>query len=117
MKLPDEAFLQGPLPPSVPHDPYERSVLNIAEHGEDSERERVVHDLMVMLPRPLSGLEKSAAAHDPGLPHRVYAPASARVSKQPLPCDAELMAAGLLHTITAESALHPGDRSDPAELR
>ena len=117
MKLPEEAFLQGPLPPTVPHDPYERSVLNVAEHGEDAERENYVHDLMNSLPRPLTLVEKWAASDDPGLPRRVYAPASSRVPKEPLPADAEVLAAGRRHMITAEAALHPGDRSDPAELR
>jgi hypothetical protein len=117
MKLPDEAFPQGPLPPSAPYDPFERSVLNAAEHGEDAQREELVHALLVGLPRPLTVPEKWAASEDHTRAPRVYAPASARVPKQPLPWDAELLAAGRLHTITAESAKHPGDRSDPSELR
>jgi len=101
----------------MPHDPFERSVLNEAEHGEDILRERVFHELMVCTPRPLTILERWAAADDPGLAPRVYAPAWERVPKQPLPCDAEVIAEGRRHTITAESSRHPGDRSDPGELR
>ena len=59
--------------------------------------------------------QKRAAQDDPGRPPRVYAPASARVVKEPLPWDAEILTSGRSHTITAEAALHPGDRSDPAE--
>lgn len=117
MNLPDEAFLQGPLSPPPPRDPYERSVLNAAEHGEDAGREELVHDLMAGTSRPLTILEKWAAAHDPGLPPRVYAPASVRVPKEPMPWDAAVIEEGLHHTIPAEAALHPGDRSDPSELR
>jgi hypothetical protein len=117
MKLPDEAFLQGPLPPVMPYDPFERSVLNEAEHGEDALRERYFHDLMGGIPRPLSTLERCAATEDSGRAPRVYAPAWERVPKEPLPWDAELLAECGRHTITAESALHPGDRSDPGELR
>ena len=117
MKRSDEAFLHAPLEPILPYDPFERSVLNTAELGEDILRERYLHDLMVGSPRPLSVAERSAATDDPGRPPRVYAPAWDRVAREPLPCDAELMAECRRHTITAESARHPGDRSDPAELR
>jgi hypothetical protein len=101
----------------VPRDPYARSVLNRAEHGEDFEREQYFHKLMLGMPRPLTIDEQWAAAEDPGVAPRVYAPAWERVSKQPTPWDAEILASGRTHTITAEAALHPGDRSDPAELR
>lgn len=117
MKLRDELYLQGPLSPNEPRDPYERSVLNHAEYGEDFLREQYFRNLMVGTPRSLTVVEKLAAAEDPGVAPRVYAPAWERVSKQALPWDAEILAAGRAHTITAEAALHPGDRSDPAELQ
>lgn len=117
MRIPYELYGEGPLPPFTPHDPYERSVLNSAEYGEDVQREQLLHALLVGLPRPLTWSEKQAALEDPGRPPRVYAPASARVPKEPLPWDAEILASGRLHTIPAEAAQHPGDRSDPAELR
>jgi hypothetical protein len=103
--------------PVTPYDPFERSVLNDAEHGEDALRERYLHDLMVALPRPLTVVERCAADDDPGRAPRVYAPAWERVPKEPLPWDAELLEACGRHTITAEAAQHPGDRSDPGELR
>jgi len=117
MKPPEDAYLQGPLTPEIPYDPFVRSVLNEAEHGEDLQRERYVHDLMVGVPRPLSLVERGAADDDPGRPPRVYAPAAERVPKEPLPWDAELLEECGRHTITAEAAQHPGDRSDPGELR
>jgi hypothetical protein len=119
MKLPEleESYLQGPLVPSEPHDPYERSVLNHAEYGEDLQRERYVHTLLTALPRPLTLRERRAAVGDQGVPPRVYAPAALRVSKLPHPWDAEILEEGRRHTVTAEAALHPGDCSDPGELR
>ncbi len=112
-----DAYAEGLIPPVTPLAPCQRSVLNSAEQVEDVQREQLLHALLLGLPRPLSTRSKRAAAEDPGLPPRVYAPASARVAKEPLPWDAEVLAAGRLHTVTAEAALHPGDRSDPAELR
>jgi hypothetical protein len=117
MKLSDDVYLQGPLTPVEPRDPYERSVLNHAEYGEDFQREQYFRNLMVGMPRRLTVVERWAAEEDPGVAPRVYAPAWERVSKPPLPWDAEILAAGRTHTITAEAALHPGDRSDPAELQ
>jgi hypothetical protein len=108
---------EGPFAPITPDDPFQRSVLNSAEHSEDVQSKQLLHALLLGLPRPPSQRERQAATDDLGAPPRVYAPASARVPKKPLPCDAEILAEGRHHTITAESALHPGDRSDPAERR
>ena len=44
-------------------------------------------------------------------------PAAARVPKDPAWYDAEILESGSHHEITAEAARHPGDRSDPGELR
>jgi hypothetical protein len=48
---------------------------------------------------------------------RVYAPASARIRKDALPWDAEILESGARHEITSEAALHPGDRSESSEIR
>jgi len=117
MKLPDELYLQGALTPLMPRDPYARSVHNAAELGKNPQRMQFFNDLMVGRPRPLTVAEQWAAEEDSGVAPRVYAPAWERVAKQALPWDAEILAAGRAHTITAEAALHPGDRSDPAELQ
>lgn len=117
MKLSEEALLEGPLPPPAPRDPYERSVLNTAEHGEDFAREEYVHGLMAATPRPLTHAEKVAAEHDHARAARVYAPASARVAKEPIPADAAIIEEGRHHLVTGEGVAHPGDRSDPSELR
>jgi len=113
----EESYLQGPITPKEPYDPYERSVLNHAEYGEDFQREQYLHTLLMTLPRALTFSERRAAAQDPGVPPRVYAPAALRISKLPLPCDAEIIEEGRRHTVTDEAARHPGDRSDPSELR
>ena len=43
------------------------------------------------LPRPLTTEEREAAARDPGPANTVYAPASERVAKPPLPNDEKLI--------------------------
>ena len=112
-----DANLEGPFQPETPRDPYARSVLNSSEYGEDAQTEQMVHALLAGMPRPLTRSERQAAEEGADHTHRVYAPASARVAKDPPAWDAEIIEAGRHHTITAEAALHPGDRSDPAELR
>src|SRR4051794_17469688 len=58
--------------------------------GEDVARDAVVHDLTTQESRPLTREEREAAERDPGRPERVYAPASARVPKDPIPGDDRL---------------------------
>jgi hypothetical protein len=101
----------------VPRDPYAHSVVNAAEYGKDTHRMRYFHDLMAGTPQQITTIEPLDAANDPTQAPRVYAPAWERIQKQAMPWDAEVLAAGRSHTITAESALHPGDRSHPAEVR
>jgi hypothetical protein len=101
----------------LPRDPYAGSVRNVADHGEDARREQFFRNLMIGTPRPLTMSERWASAEDPGTAPRVYAPAWERVRKPAMPWDAEILEAGRSHTITAEAALHPGDRSDPGEVR
>ena len=62
--------------------------------GEDPAREAEVHDLVNEPDRPLTEAEKEAAERDPGRSERVYAPASARVPKQPVPGDDRLIEGG-----------------------
>jgi len=55
---------------------------------------------------------------DRSVPHeapRVFAPATARIRKDPAPWDAEVITSALRNVITAESAMHPGDCSHPDE--
>ena len=59
--------------------------------GEDPAREDEVHDLVNEPSRPLTEAEKEAAERDPGRTERVYAPASARVPKEPAPGDDRLI--------------------------
>jgi hypothetical protein len=62
--------------------------------GEDPAREDEVHDLVNEPSRPLTEAEKEAAERDPGRSERVYAPASARVPKEPAPGDDRLIKGG-----------------------
>ena len=59
--------------------------------GEDPGREELMNDLASEPARPLTDEEKEAAEHDAPRPERVYAPASARVPKEPAPGDDKLV--------------------------
>lgn len=65
--------------------------LRPGDRGQDQVREDLEESLGRGEPRPLTREEREAAAHDPGPPETVYAPASERVSKPPLPADAKLI--------------------------
>jgi hypothetical protein len=77
----DDSFFPTPGLPT-----QERVVVD-----EDTEREGVVNDLVGEPARPLSHDEEEVAEHDPGRPERVYAPASARVPKEPAPGDDKII--------------------------
>jgi hypothetical protein len=57
--------------------------------GEDPARDE--HNLLHEPSRPLTGDEREVAEHDSGVRPRVYAPASARVPKEPAPGDDKLI--------------------------
>src|SRR5215213_7903007 len=59
--------------------------------SEAAPPDRLIHDLTHPDPPPLTQAERAAAEHDPGRPERVYAPASARVPKEPAPGDDRLI--------------------------
>ena len=118
MAVPRDPFMpQGPFQPVVPRDPGEETVLDETERGQDPARGEYVDAEMAGLERPLTDEEKDAAKHDPGRQPRTYAPASERVARAPTPGDAKLIEQGKDQPRSAEAAMHPGDRSDPSELR
>ena len=118
MAIPPDPYLQGrPFPPESPRDPNAESVLDETERGKDEARGEYVDTLSHTPARPLTDDEEDAAEHDHGRPARTYAPASARVAKDPLPGDEKLINAGLDTPPSPEAMAHPGDRSDPSELR
>jgi hypothetical protein len=113
-----DPYLAGsPLPPPAPSDPNADTVLDKSERGQDEAREYVVDAEENGQDRPLTGDEKDAAKHDPGRQPRTFAPASERVAKAAAPGDERIIEAGEDEPRSPESALHPGDRSDPSELR
>jgi hypothetical protein len=63
----------------------ERDRLPPTERGQDPERTEAMHGLAVEDARPLTSDERRAAENDTPLPERVYAPASERVPKEPVP--------------------------------
>src|SRR3989442_1147031 len=61
------------------------------DRGQDEVREALEESIGRGEPRPLSREEREAAARDPGPAKTVYAPASERVPKPPLPADEKLI--------------------------
>jgi hypothetical protein len=88
----------------------------VSERGEVVERDDIVDTLTTEQARPLTHDEKEAAEEDPGRPPRTFAPASARVPKDPAPGHEEIVLEGLNKPVSPEAASHPGDRSDPREF-
>lgn len=95
MAIPDplNPSLRSPLLPDEP----KRSALHAegtlppSERNEDPERSALTNDLSDGPSRPLTDDEKEAAKHDTALPERVYAPASERVPKPPVPGHEQLV--------------------------
>jgi len=61
------------------------------DRGQDEVLEALEESAGLGLPRPLTTEEREAAARDPGPANTVYAPASERVAKPPLPDDEKLI--------------------------
>ncbi|HLZ28672.1 MAG TPA: hypothetical protein VKV73_15265 [Chloroflexota bacterium] len=61
------------------------------DRGQDEVREALEESTGLGLARPLTRDEREAAERDPGVVETVYAPASERVAKPPLPADEKLI--------------------------
>ena len=61
------------------------------DRGQDEELEALEEGIGLGESRPLTREEREAAKRDKGLAHTVFAPASERVAKQPLPEDEKLI--------------------------
>jgi len=61
------------------------------DRGQDEVREALEESIGTGEARPLTRDEREAAARDPGPAKTVYAPASQRVPKPPLPADEKLI--------------------------
>lgn len=61
------------------------------DRGQDEVREELEESIGRGEARPLTREEREAAARDPGPAKTVYAPASERVPKPPLPADEKLI--------------------------
>ena len=61
------------------------------DRGQDEVLEAIEESAGLELPRPLTTEEREAAARDPAPANTVYAPASERVAKPPLPEDEKLI--------------------------
>jgi len=65
--------------------------LRLDDRGEDEVREALEESIGLGEPRPLTREEREAAKADHGVAKPVYAPASERVAKPPLPGDEKLI--------------------------
>jgi len=118
MAIPPDPYLNGrPYPHETPRDPNAGTVLDENERGEDEARAEYMDTLSHTPARPMNDDEEDAAEHDHRRPARTYAPASERVAKDPLPGDEKLINAGLDTPPSPDAMAHPGDSSDPGELR
>jgi hypothetical protein len=61
------------------------------DRGQDEVAEALEESVGLGQARPLTREERDAAAHDSGVVETVYAPASERVAKPPLPTDEKLI--------------------------
>ena len=88
-----------------------RDLLPPNERGQDQLRTEASHGLAVDGSRPLTKEEREAAEHDSGIAERVYAPASERVPKDPLPGHREFIQHEDDHTPERVAATHPPEPS------
>jgi hypothetical protein len=88
-----------------------RDLLLPGERGQDQLRTEFTHGLAVDGSRPLTKDEREAAEHDPGIAERVYAPASERVPKDPLPGHREFVDRADASTPERVAAANPPEPS------
>src|SRR5262249_14137606 len=82
MTFPDRR-LERPLEP--PDARSENTQAVIPPHQRNQDPERSTHDLVTESSRPLTEEERKAADRDASVAHTVYAPASERVAREPVP--------------------------------
>ena len=75
-------------------DPLPRGELAPDDRGQDEVREALEESEALGEARPLTRDERDAAAHDTTVVNTVYAPASERVPRPPLPADEKLINQG-----------------------
>jgi hypothetical protein len=80
MTLPDPSLDRSGTEPENRQD-----TIPATERNQDPGRAGVMHEVETGGSRPLTRDEKEAAEHDEPLPERVYAPASERVPREPVP--------------------------------
>jgi len=103
------------VPPGETHE-NRQDVIPPTERGEDPERNRMEHGLVGDASRPLTEEERKAADRDAPAGERVYAPASERVPKDPLPGHREMVEHADTHTPERE-ALPPTPTEEPSFTR
>ena len=87
MTMADDPRAHTPLTAdeAVGAEPLAADMLPPTEREHDPQRSGYMRSLEDQPAHPLTDEEKEAAKHDPGVSERVYAPASARVPKEPVP--------------------------------
>jgi hypothetical protein len=92
MSLPYNATEGDPIVAAPLPDAPVQDVVPPTERNQDELREEITHDVTSFPARPLTHEEKEAAEHDVPRGERVYAPASERVPKPPVPGHRDLVA-------------------------
>jgi len=124
MTFPASSRYEQALAPEAPA--QRRDGVNPAsERGEDQGRDDFMRELEEQPARPLTGDEKRAAGADSGCAPTVFAPASERVSEEPLPGDREIVdhvdpstserRAAAAHTQTASTTTDTATAGRPAQ--
>lgn len=80
-----EPRLERPLDPPDPGSANVQDVIPPTERGQDAATTEQTHELTLDGSRPLTEAERKAADRDAGVGERVYAPASERVPREPVP--------------------------------
>lgn len=88
-----------------------RDLIPPNERGQDELRTEITHGLAVDSSRPLTKEEREAAEHDTGVVERVYAPASERVPKDPIPGHRDFVERADDRTPERVAAAHPPEPS------
>ena len=91
MTLPYNATEGDPIASAPLQDAPVQDVVPRGERNQDELRSEIAHDVTSFPSRPLTHEEKEAAEHDVPRGERVYAPASERVPKPPVPGHRDLV--------------------------
>ena len=91
MVFPERSSLERPLEPPASGSENKQDVIPPTERNQDPERTDITHGLATDTSRPLTDDERKAAEGGATVGERVYAPASERVPREPVPGHREVV--------------------------